>query len=202
MSNSSAYIVAGCRTPVGKYLGGLSTLKSVELGGAAIRGLLERTTLEPASIDQVIMGLVISAGAGQAPARQASTLGGLPTSVGAVTVNKVCGSGLYAAMMADVAIRAGEYQRVVAGGMESMSAAPHLLRAGRSGWKYGDQPLQDAIDIDGLRCAQLGVAMGCINEWVAMDAKITRQEQDAWAVQSHRRAVAAQLRSSRAIDQY
>ncbi len=195
---SSAYIIAGCRTPTGKYLGGLSTLRSVDLGGAAIAGLLDRCTVRPDRIDQVVMGQVISAGVGQAPARQASTLAGLPSSVGAVTVNKVCGSGLYAVMMADIAIRAGEYHRVIAGGMESMSQAPHLLRSGRAGWKYGDQPLLDAIDTDGLRCAQLGVAMGCINEWVAMDGLISRQEQDGWAVRSHQRAVAAQ--DSKAFD--
>lgn len=188
----SAYIIAGCRTPQGRFLGGLSSLRSTELAGHVIRETVGRAKLEPASIDQVIVGQVISAGAGQAPARQASTYGGLPSSVGAVTVSKVCGSGLYSVMMADMAVRAGVYHRVLAGGMESMSQAPHLLRSGRAGWKYGEQPLLDAIDIDGLRCVQEGVAMGCIAEWVAMDAEISRQEQDQWAVRSHQRAVAAQ----------
>lgn len=189
---TSSYIVAGCRTPIGRYLGGLASLRSVELGGAAIRGVLERSKIDAASIDQVIMGQVIAAGVGQAPARQAGMLGGLPTNVGAVTVNKVCGSGLYAAMMADVAIRAGEYRRVIAGGMESMSQAPHLLRSARAGWKYGEQSLLDAIDIDGLRCAQLGLAMGCVGEWTAKDSSISRQAQDEWSVRSHTKAIAAQ----------
>lgn len=189
---ASSYIVAGCRTPQGKYLGGLASLSSVELGGQVLNATVERAQLDPASVDQVIMGQVIPAGVGQAPARQASVLGGLPTSVGAVTVNKVCGSGLYAVMLADMGIRAGEYQRVLAGGMESMSRAPHLLRQGRGGWKYGEQPLLDAIDIDGLRCSKLNLSMGCVAEWTAMDARVTRQDQDAWAVRSHQRAVAAQ----------
>jgi acetyl-CoA C-acetyltransferase len=188
----SAYIIAGCRTPQGKYLGGLSSVRSVELGGHALRAVVDRASIDPTEIDQVIMGQVISAGVGQAPARQASVLGGLPTSVGAVTVNKVCGSGLYAVMLADSAIRAGEYQRVLAGGMESMSGAPHLLRQGRSGWKYGDQPLIDAVDVDGLRCAQLNASMGCIAEWTAKDARVSRLHQDQWAVRSHQLAVAAQ----------
>ena len=188
----STYLIAGSRTPQGKYLGRLSSLRSVELGGHAIRATLERSGLEPASIDQVIMGQVIPAGVGQAPARQAAFHGGLPTSVGAVTVNKVCGSGLYSVMLADMAIRAGEYQRVIAGGMESMSHAPHLLRNGRGGWKYGEQTLLDAVEIDGLRCAHSGMAMGCIAEWVAKEATISRHEQDQWAVRSHLNAIAAQ----------
>lgn len=188
---ASSYIIAGCRTPVGKYLGGLSSLHAVQLGGHAIAGAVERAGLARDAIDQVIMGQVIQAGAGQAPARQASALAGLPPTIGAATVNKVCGSGLYAAMLADMAIRAGEYQRVIAGGMESMSQAPHLLRNGRAGWKYGDQPMLDAVDVDGLRCAKLGVAMGCIAEWVAKEGHISREAQDQWAVRSHQRANAA-----------
>jgi acetyl-CoA C-acetyltransferase len=188
----SAYIIAGCRTPHGKYLGGLSSVRAVELGGHALRAVVDRARIDPAAIDQVMMGQVISAGVGQAPARQASVLGGLPTSVGAVTVNKVCGSGLYSVMLADSAIRAGEYQSVLAGGMESMSGAPHLLRQGRSGWKYGDQPLLDAVDVDGLQCAHLHASMGCIAEWTAKDARVSRLQQDQWAVRSHQLAVAAQ----------
>jgi acetyl-CoA C-acetyltransferase len=188
---TSSYLISGCRTPIGKYLGGLSSLSAVELGGQAIAEAVRRASLDPNSIDQVIMGQVIQAGSGQAPARQASHRAGLPTTVGAMTVNKVCGSGLVSVMLADMAIRAGEYRRVVAGGMESMSQAPHLLRHGRSGWKYGEQPLMDSIDLDGLRCAQLGFAMGCIAEWVAKVETITREEQDEWAVRSHRLAVSA-----------
>ncbi|MGN6543521.1 MAG: thiolase family protein [Aureliella sp.] len=188
---ASSYIIAGCRTPIGKFLGGLSSLRSVELGGHAIAAAVERAGLAHDAIDQVIMGQVIQAGVGQAPARQASTLAGLPPTVGAATVNKVCGSGLFAAMLADMAIRAGEYQRVVAGGMESMSQAPHLLKNGRTGWKYGDQPMLDSIDVDGLRCAKVGLAMGCIAEWVAKEGTISRTAQDEWAVRSHQRASAA-----------
>jgi acetyl-CoA C-acetyltransferase len=187
----SSYIVAGCRTPLGKFLGGLASLRAVQLGGHALSATIESAKVDPESIDHVMMGQVIQAGSGQSPARQASTLAAIPSSVGAVTVNKVCGSGLYSVMMADVAIRTGEYQRVLAGGMESMSQAPHVLRNTRAGWKYGEQPMLDAIDIDGLRCAQLGVAMGCIAEWVSQSAQVTRGDQDEWAVQSHRRAVAA-----------
>ena len=186
------YIIAASRTPQGKFLGSLSSLRSFELGGHAIQATVERSGLVPESIDQVIMGQVIPAGVGQAPARQAATHGGLPTSVGAVTVNKVCGSGLYSVMLADMAIRSGEYQRVIAGGMESMSHAPHLLRNGRSGWKFGEQALLDAVEIDGLRCAHSGLAMGCIAEWVAQGATISRQQQDEWAVRSHQNAIAAQ----------
>jgi acetyl-CoA C-acetyltransferase len=189
---SNAYIVAASRTPVGKYLGGLSSLRAVELGGAAIRETISRSGVEAALVDQVIMGQVVSAGCGQAPARQASMLGGLASSIGAVTVNKVCGSGLYSVMMADMAIRCGEYRCVVAGGMESMSTAPHILRGGRSGWKYGNQNLLDAVDLDGLRCSHGDVAMGCYAESTATKESISRADQDQWALQSHRRAIAAQ----------
>jgi acetyl-CoA C-acetyltransferase len=189
---SHAFIVAASRTPVGKYLGGLASLKAVELGAAAIRETIARSAVEPALVDQVIMGQVVSAGCGQAPARQASMLGGLSPSIGAATVNKVCGSGLYSVMLADMAIRCGEYRCVVAGGMESMSAAPHLLRGGRSGWKYGNQSLLDAVDLDGLRCSHGDAAMGCYAESTAMKETISRADQDHWAVQSHRRAIAAQ----------
>lgn len=189
---STAYIVAGCRTPIGKYLGILSGVRSVELGGHAIRQAVNRGQLAPESIDQVIMGQVIQAAVGQAPARQASTLAGLPSSVGAVTVNKVCGSGLYSVMVADMAIRAGQYHRVIAGGMESMSLAPHTLRGGRAGWRYGEQSLEDAIETDGLRCAYSQLTMGCIAQWVAQQAHVSRQEQDQWALRSHHRATVAQ----------
>ncbi|MEQ1828539.1 MAG: acetyl-CoA C-acyltransferase [Pirellula sp.] len=187
-----SYLIAGCRTPIGKYLGGLSSLSAPELGGHAIKGAVLRSGLEAVGFDQVLMGQVIQAGAGQAPARQAAAHAGIPTSVGAATVHKVCGSGLFAVMLADMAIRAGEYHRVVAGGMESMSQAPHLLRNGRAGWKYGDQSLLDSNDVDGLRCAKLGLSMGCVGEWLAQDAHISRLDQDQWSVTSHARAVRAQ----------
>lgn len=189
---ASAYIIAGCRTPQGKYLGSLASLSATQLGAHAISEAMQRSKLEHSALDQIVMGQVIMAGAGQAPARQASEKAGLPASIGAVTVNKVCGSGLYAVMLADMAIRAGEYQCAIAGGMESMSQAPHLLAGGRSGWKFGSQSLSDAVDVDGLRCAKLNCAMGVIAECVAQSANISRQEQDAWAVRSHARAVTTQ----------
>lgn len=173
-------------------MGTLSTLRAVELAGFAVEAVLKKENFPVASIDQVILGQVISAGSGQAPARQAATLAKLPVTVGAVTINKVCGSGLYAAMMADMAIRAAVYSRVVAGGMESMSQAPHLLRQGRAGWKYGSQPLVDSVDVDGLRCAHDGLPMGCYAESLANSLGITRDDQDSWAVRSHARAIAAQ----------
>lgn len=188
----TAYIIAAARSPQGKFLGGLSTLTAPQLGGHAIAAVCQRAELDGASIDQVMMGQVITGGAGQAPARQASTLAGLPSHVGAVTLNKVCGSGLYSIMLADLAIRAGEYQRVIAGGMESMSGAPHIMRGGRVGWKYGAGQLIDALDIDGLRCAHLDLAMGSIAEQVAKEHGISRRDQDAWSLRSHQRALAAQ----------
>lgn len=184
----SSYIISGCRTPIGKFLGGLAKLQAVELGALAVAGAVERSGIEQSHLQQIIMGQVIQAGTGQAPARQAGTLAGLPNSIGAVTVNKVCGSGLYSVMLADMAIRAGEYRHVVAGGMESMSSAPHLLRQSRSGWKFGEQPLIDAIDFDGLRCPKLGLPMGCIAEWTAKEFAISRHDQDAWAARSHQLA--------------
>jgi acetyl-CoA C-acetyltransferase len=138
------------------------------------------------------MGQVLSAGAGQAPARQALHAAGLPDSIGAVTINKVCGSGLFAVMLATRSIQAGTYRAALAGGMESMSQAPHLLRQSRSGWKYGAQPLLDAIEIDGLFCPRGNCLMGSYAERVADQHAIGRPQQDQWALASHQRAVAAQ----------
>ncbi len=132
-----ANIIAATRTPQAKLLGSLSHLTAPALGAHALRAIDEAMGWDNSAIDQVIMGQVVSAGCGQAPARQAATAAGIPTSVGAVTINKVCGSGLYSVMLADMAIRAGQYRRVIAGVMESMSQAPHLLSGGRSGWKFG-----------------------------------------------------------------
>ena len=193
---TTSWIVSAARTPIGRYLGELSHFSAPQLGGLAIAGCLQRlqspgAPLDGTRIDEVIFGQVVSAGVGQAPARQAALAGGIPDSVGCATVNKVCGSGLYAAMLADRAIRAGDAQVVVAGGMESMSQAPHLLRRGRSGWKYGPQPLLDAVELDGLTCAYGQVAMGEYAEQVAREHGITREAQDAWSLQSHQRAIAA-----------
>jgi acetyl-CoA C-acetyltransferase len=193
---TSGWLISGARTPVGRYLGGLSHLTAPQLAGHAIRAAIERAQSTQGRFDlnevnEAIVGQVLSAGVGQAPARQAALQGGLPDSVGCVTVNKVCGSGLYAVMLADRAIRAGDARLVIAGGMESMSRAPHLLRSGRSGWKYGSQPLLDCVEWDGLTCPHGEVLMGKYAEKVANEYGISRQLQDQWALQSHQRAVAA-----------
>ncbi len=192
----TSWIVSGARTPIGRYLGELSHHTAPRLAGFAIEAAIARAKanncrFDSAKIDEVIVGQVISAGVGQAPARQASLFGGVPDSVGCATVNKVCGSGLYSVMLADRAIRSGDHQLIVAGGMESMSGAPHLLRSARQGWKYGSQPLLDAVEFDGLTCPHGGVLMGKYAEKVANDNSVTREDQDAWSLQSHSRAVAA-----------
>jgi acetyl-CoA C-acetyltransferase len=148
-----AYIIAGARTPIGSYLGAFANLSAADLGSVAIREAIRRSGLPVERIDEVIMGNVISAGAGQAPARQAALKAGLPASIAAVTVNKVCGSGLKAVMFASQAIRCGDARAIVAGGMENMSAAPHVAFGLRSGVKMGDVTLQDAMVLDGLTCA-------------------------------------------------
>lgn len=192
----SSWIVAGARTPIGRYLGELSHLSAPRLAGYAIEAAVARAKanncrFDSAKIDEVIMGQVVSAGVGQAPARQAALLGGIPDSVGCATVNKVCGSGLYSVMLADRAIRSGDQQLIVAGGMESMSCAPHLLRSGRMGWKYGAGQLLDAVEHDGLTCPHGEVLMGKYAEKVAADYQVSRDDQDQWALQSHQRAIAA-----------
>jgi acetyl-CoA C-acetyltransferase len=186
-----SYIVAACRTPIGKFLGGLSSLTAPQLGAIAVRETLRRLSLPPESIDEVILGNVLSAGVGQAPARQAALGAGLPPTVAAVTVNKVCGSGMKAIMLADQAVRVGDARAIVAGGMESMSQAPYLVRGAREGWKFGDQQAIDSLLYDGLRCAFDDVPMGRHAEHVAACCDVTRGQQDAFAAESHRRAVAA-----------
>ena len=160
-------ILGGGRTPIGRFLGGLSPLAAPELGGIAIRAALERSGVDPTSVDEVIMGNVVVAGEGQAPARQAAMSGGVPATVPAVTVNKVCGSGLKAVMLAAQAVRAGDAQVVVAGGMESMSNVPYYLRGLRFGVKLGDQTLQDGLVLDGLWCAFGDCHMGGHAEYTA-----------------------------------
>lgn len=182
-------ILSACRTPIGKLGGALSLLSASELGGMAIRESVSRAGLSPDSVSEVIMGNVLAAGVGQAPARQAALKAGLPPTVAALAVNKVCGSGLKAVMLAAQAIRCGDAKVVVAGGMESMSRAPYLLP--RTGSKLGDQTLYDSMLLDGLQCAHLGESMGAIAEHLARSETISRQEQDQFAVESHRRAVAA-----------
>ena len=184
-------ILEGVRTPIGRFLGGLSPLSGPELGAVAVREVVARSGVDAAGIDEVIMGNVVSAGAGQAPARQAAVNGGVPASVPAVTVNKVCGSGLKAVMLAAQAVRAGDARLVVAGGFESMSNVPYYLRGMRDGVKFGDRTVQDGLVHDGLWCSFGMCHMGGHAEYTAARAGVTRAEADAFALASHRKAVAA-----------
>ena len=187
----ASYIVAPCRTPIGRFLGGLSDVSAPQLAAATVAANLSRSGWPADRVDEVILGQVVTAGVGQAPARQAALAGGLPPSVAAVTINKVCGSGLKAVMLADQAIRAGDAQVVVAGGMESMSLAPFLLPRVRQGWKFGHQRALDGLLHDGLWCAHEDVVMGELAEQTATACSIDRAAQDEAALMSHRRAVAA-----------
>ncbi|HEX6048941.1 MAG TPA: acetyl-CoA C-acetyltransferase [Gemmatimonadaceae bacterium] len=191
-SSRSPVIVSATRTPIGKFLGGLSPLSAPELGGIAIREAIRRSGVSPDDVDEVIMGNVIQGGVGQAPARQAALKGGIPSSVSAVTINKVCGSGLKAVMLASQAIKAGDIEVAVAGGQESMSNAPFYVYGMRNGVKLGDQSLVDGMIKDGLWCAFCDVHMGSHAEYTARKGEITRGRQDEFAVESHRKAVAAQ----------
>jgi acetyl-CoA C-acetyltransferase len=187
----TAVIVGAARTPIGRFLGGLSGLKTPELGAIAIRAALERSRIDASDIEDVILGNVVSAGLGQAPARQAALRGGVPDTVGAMAVSRVCGSGLQAVMLAAQAIRAGDAQVMVAGGMESMSNAPYYLFGHRSGVKFGDQQLVDGLISDGLYCAFEGCHMGGHAEYTAYKAGISRQDADEFSLQSHRKAIDA-----------
>ena len=188
---NSSYIIAARRTPIGKLLGSLSTVPAPRLAGEVIRAGLADSKIVPATVDQVILGNVLSAGVGQAPARQAAMAAGIPPTVGALTINKVCGSGLMAVMLADQAIRAGDAKVVVAGGMENMSLAPHLLMGSRAGCKFGNQQVLDSMLHDGLWCAHENQGMGALADYIAAKCGVSREDQDAFAVESHRRAVAA-----------
>ena len=185
---SDAYIIAAARTPIGSFLGGLSSLSATDLGGVAVKEAIARSGVSPAAIDEVIMGNVIGAGVGQAPARQAALKGGLPTTIPAVTVNKVCGSGLKAVMLASQAIRCGDASAIVAGGMENMSAAPHLAKGLRGGVKLGDTTLVDAMVHDGLTCSFESCHMGMHAEHIAKKFDVTREDQDQFALTSQQRA--------------
>jgi len=185
---SGTVIVAGARTPMGRLLGSLKGYSATDLGGFAIAAALERAHVAPDQVDYVIMGQVLQAGAGQITARQAAVKGGIPMTVPALTINKVCLSGLDAIALADQLIRAGEFEIVVAGGMESMTNAPHLLPKSREGIKYGDTSLVDSMAYDGLFCAFDQVAMGVSTERYNGRYDLTRAEQDAFAAQSHQRA--------------
>jgi acetyl-CoA C-acetyltransferase len=186
-----AVIISAARTPVGKFLGTLKDFKATELGGIVVKETVRRAGLDPAEVDEVIMGCVIQAGLGQNPARQAALNGGLPTAVSAVTVNKVCGSGLKAVMMAAQGVQLGDTEVVVAGGMESMSNAPYLIPKARQGYRLGHGEMLDSMIQDGLWCAFNDYHMGCTGEVVAERWNVSRAEQDEYALNSHRKAAAA-----------
>jgi acetyl-CoA C-acetyltransferase len=188
---NEAVIISAARTPVGKFLGSLKGFSATELGAIVVRESVKRAGIKPEDVDEVIMGCVIQAGLGQNPARQAALNGGIPSTVAAVTVNKVCGSGLKAVMMAAQGVQLGDSEMVVAGGMESMSNAPYLLPKAREGYRLGNGELLDAMIHDGLWCAFENYHMGCTGEVVADEYKIGRAEQDQFATESHRKAAAA-----------
>jgi acetyl-CoA C-acetyltransferase len=192
MSMSGSVIVAGARTPIGRLLGGLKSLSAAELGGVAIKGALEKAGVSGDQVDYLIMGQVIQAGAGQNPARTAGIAAGLPMSLPSITINKVCLSGINAIATADQLIRAGEHEIIVAGGMESMTNAPHLLPKSREGFKYGDTTLVDSMAYDALFDQTTQQAMGLLTEECnAAGANLTREEQDEFSAQSHQKAAAA-----------
>ncbi|NED97422.1 acetyl-CoA C-acetyltransferase [Phytoactinopolyspora alkaliphila] len=187
-----AVIVGGARTPIGKLLGSLSGFSATDLGGMAIKNALARSGVEPDAVEYVIMGQVLTAGCGQMPARQAAVNAGLPMTVPALNVNKVCLSGIDAIALADQLVRAGEFDIIVAGGMESMSGAPHLLPGARQGFKYGDAAVLDHVSVDGLWDVFTDQAMGALTEARnTAGIKLTREEQDEFAARSHQRAAQA-----------
>ncbi|MDP9497618.1 MAG: acetyl-CoA C-acetyltransferase, partial [Actinomycetota bacterium] len=188
----ASVIVSGARTPIGKMSGGLKGFTAMDLGGIAIRAALERAGIPGDQVDYVIMGHVLQAAQGQITARQAAVKGGIPMNVPAVTINKVCLSGLNAIGLADNLIRAGQYDVVVAGGMESMTNAPHAIPGSRAGIRFGNGTLLDTLAHDGLFCAFDNVAMGAGTEAYGKKLNISRQEQDEFAADSHARAAAAQ----------
>jgi acetyl-CoA C-acetyltransferase len=190
-SNNDVVIISACRTPVGKFQGSLSDLSATQLGAIVVREAVKRAGIDPAKVDECIMGNVVSAGLGQNPARQAAIYGGLSPEVGAMTINKVCGSGLKAVALAEQAIETGNSTIVVAGGMESMTNAPYLLPQARKGFRLGDAQVVDSMIRDGLWDVYNDYHMGITGENVAEKYGITREEQDEFAVNSHRKAVAA-----------
>ncbi|GIV98477.1 MAG: acetyl-CoA acetyltransferase [Herpetosiphonaceae bacterium] len=191
-SGRQPVILSAARTPIGKFGGALSGIPAPQLGAIAIKAALERAGIPGELVEEVIMGNVITAGEGQAPARQAAIKAGLPTSTSAMTINKVCGSGLKAVMLAASMIKAGDANVIVAGGMENMSAGPYLLPQARFGYRLGHGELLDATVHDGLWCAFENQHMGNSAEWVACEYRISREMQDQYALRSHERAIAAQ----------
>jgi acetyl-CoA C-acetyltransferase len=188
----TSVIVGGARTPMGRLLGNLKDFPATKLGGIAIKAALERAGVAPEQVDYVIMGQVLQAGAGQMPARQAAVAAGIPMSTPSLTINKVCLSGLDAIALADQLIRAGEAEIVVAGGMESMTNAPHLMLGQRGGYKYGDVTVKDHMALDGLTDAFDQVSMGESTDRLGLGLGISREEQDEFSARSHQRAAAAQ----------
>src|SRR5216110_3832281 len=186
-----AVIISACRTPVGKFQGSLSDLSAPQLGAIVVREAVKRAQVDPAQVDECIMGNVVSAGLGQNPARQAAIFGGLAAEVSAMTVNKVCGSGLKAVALGAQAIQTGNSEIVVAGGMESMTNAPYLLPQARKGYRLGNSQIIDSVVNDGLWDIYNNYHMGMTGENVAEKYGITREEQDEFALNSHRKAVAA-----------
>jgi len=186
-----AVIVSAVRLPTGKFLGALKDLTATQLGALVVREAVARAGIDPSAVDECIMGNVVSAGLGQAPARQAALGGGLPDTVAALTINKVCGSGLKAVMLASQGIACGDIETAVAGGMESMSNTPYTLPRVREGLRMGDSEVRDLMIHDGLWCAFDNCHMGLSGETVADTYHVTREEQDAYAAESHRRAAAA-----------
>src|SRR5437763_75975 len=191
MPERTPIIVGATRTPTGKFLGGLASLRAPQLGALAIKEVVRRAGNDTSAIDEVIMGNGVSAVVGQAPARQAALHAGLPVDIPAFTVNKVCGSGLKAVMLAAQAIRAGDAQVFVAGGMESMSNAPYILPRARTGYRMGDGKIIDSVVHDGLWCAFEDIHMGNEAEIIAEKYGVTRAEQDRFSLQSHQNAAVA-----------
>jgi acetyl-CoA C-acetyltransferase len=192
MPHQDVVLVSAARTPIGKFQGAFRDVSATDLGATVVRVAMARAGIDGALVDECIMGNVIGAGLGQAPARQAALRGGLPETVGALTINKVCGSGLKAVMLASALIRAGEADIIVAGGMENMSRGPYLLPQARSGYRLGNAELVDAVVHDGLWCAFEQQHMGHAAEWIARAHDVSREAQDAFALRSHQLAVAAQ----------
>ena len=191
-NENDAVILSAVRTPIGRFQGTLSSVPATQLGAIAVKAAVERAGINPEDIEEVIMGNVVQAGEGQAPARQSGILGGIPATVSASTINKVCGSGLKAAMFASQAVRSGDADLFVAGGFESMSRAPYLV-AGRTGeLKFGNQPLTDALLSDGLWDPFENWGMGNAAEFIADEYEVTREAMDQYALQSHQKAVEAQ----------
>ncbi len=190
-ARTTPVIVSSVRTPIGRFLGGLAKLKAPELGAIVIKEAVSRAGIEPGAVQDVIIGNVLQGGVGQAPARQAAIGAGIPATVPAVTINKVCGSGLKAVMLAAQAIKAGDVEVVVAGGQESMSNAPYYLFGYRDGVKFGNQGMVDGLIHDGLWCGFYGCHMGGHAEYTAMKADISRADQDEFAYGSHMKAIAA-----------